>query len=111
MARRLNLDERRAERGAAEGFIVTVEGADHELPAVLPMEVLTRLVEALDDGSGNTMRLEADDPTALIRQAPGLVDAFAAVFGEWFRRLGPDEFVAVLELYDLGGQMGEPSGS
>lgn len=112
MGRSLDLDARREERGQdVEEIPVKVEGVTHMLPPVLPMGVLSKLVEVLDDGEGGVMKLQADSATELLRRTPGLVDAFAQEFGDWMRRLGPDEFIAVFELYDIGGSLGEPSGS
>lgn len=108
----LDFDRRRAERGVTGGHTVTVGGATHHLPAVLPLSVMANVAQAVMDASGGKLKTDKMDAATLLRAAPGLVDAFAAGLGEWVRQLDEGEFMALFELYDLGGDgAGESSGS
>lgn len=108
----LDFDQRRAERGAAEGHVVVLGGVRHELPAVLSLSAMARVGAAISDASGGDLRMDAIDAGAMLRAAPALVDAFADEFGGWVRGLDETEFMAIFELYELGGAAaGEASGS
>jgi hypothetical protein len=107
----LNFDQRRADRGLGAGHKVTIGGETHEIPAVLSMETVARFGQVIAAANGGELRIEAEDAQALLTSTPELVGVLAEALGEWVHDLDPEEFMALMELYDLGGTTGKPSAS
>ncbi len=104
----LDFDQRRTERGLGAGHKVTIGGVTHEIPAVLSMETVAKFGKVIADANGGDLRIEAGDAKALLTSTPEIVGVLASSLGAWVHDLDPEEFMALMELYDLGGTTGKP---